>query len=372
MGERREKIMFALEKSRFRGTGIVALSAGLLLSLAACGGSTSTTSSAAPSVAPPAPAPAVSSAPASEAPKELRPVTVLMDWFPNPDHVSLYVTKAKGYFEEMGLDVTLQPPSDPTDAPKLVSLGDVELGISYEPEMFFSAQAGLKLKAVAALIPTSLSSVIWLKDSPVKSLADLGGQTVGDAGLPTDNAFWSAIFAANNVDPESVDVVTLKTSLNQGLISGKVAAVVGAYGNIEGVQLAEEGLGPVITRVTDAGVPNYDELVIIANSDRLASDTEYQQVVRDFLAALAKGTADAIADPAFAEATMSGLSEDYSGPSLTAMIKATLPLLENPAGFGQMDATEWDSFGAFLKAEKLIDTVAPAADIMTTEFLPAP
>ncbi|MEI8057391.1 MAG: ABC transporter substrate-binding protein [Actinomycetes bacterium] len=342
-----------------RSTAIALVTVASMAALTACGGGTATPSSS--------PTASDSVAPSSSAPA--RPITVLLDWFPNPDHVSLYLTKSNGLFEAAGLDVTLQPPSDPADPPKLVSVGQVALGISYQSEMPYSMQAGLKVKAVAALIPTALNSMIWLDTSGIKSLADLGGKTIGTAGLPTDTAFLSAVYKANNIDPASVNVVTVKTSLVQALESGKVDAVIGAYGNIEGVQLQQDGFKPTITPVSDAGVPNYDELVVIANSDKLASDTEYQQMVRDFLSALAKGTALAMADPAAAEAAMAGIVADTSGPALNAQIAATLPLLNNPAGFGQMDAAKWDEFSAFMKAQGLIDAVPAASDMLTNEFL---
>ena len=357
----------------WRSTALVGVAVASIAALSACGGggSSSTSSSAAASTS------AATSASASASPSEsptssapARPVTVLLDWFPNPDHVSLYVAKSAGLFDAAGLDVTLQPPSDPADPPKLVSVGQVPLGISYQSEMPYSVQAGLKVKAVAALIPTALNSVIWLEKSGLKSLADLGGKTIGSAGLPTDTAFLSAIYKANNIDPASVNVVTVKTSLIQALESGKVDAVIGAYGNIEGVQLQQDGQNPVITPVSEAGVPNYDELVVLANSDKLASDTEYQQLVRAFLSALAKGTALAMADPAAAEAAMAGVVEDTSGPALNAQIEATLPLLKNPSGFGQMDAAKWDKFSAFMKAQGLIEAVPPASEMQTNDFLP--
>ncbi len=359
-------------RNRKGSTAMLGLVVAAMATVAACGGpSTSSSSSAAADTSS---APAASSepaSPASESPKTMRPVTVLLDWYPNPDQVSLYLAKEKGFFADVGLDVTLQAPSDPSDPPKLVSTGNVELGISYQPEMYFSTQAGLKIKAVASLIPTALNSVMWLESSGLKSLSELNGKTIGMPGFATDTAFLSTIFAAYNIDPGSVNVVTVKTSLMQALLSGKADAVIGAYGNIEGVKLAEDGFNPTITRVSDAGVPNYDELVLIANSDRLASDADYQAIVRDFLAALAKATAAAIADPAMSTAVMTAVVADVAGPTLNAQVAATLSLLSNPKGFGQMDAANWDSFGKFMVDQKLVDAVSPATDLMTNEFLPA-
>lgn len=307
----------------------------------------------------------------AEACESITPVTLLLDWFPNPDHVALYVAEANGYWEEECLDVTLQPPSDPTDPPKLVSTGNVELGVSYQPEMFFQVPAGLNIKAVASLVPNTLNSMMWLEDGPINSVADLEGKTVAEPGFGSNRAYLNAIFEANNIDPASVNVVAVKTALSQALISGAADAVIGTYGNIEGEQMSYDGYEPVITRLDSIGVPNYDELVIIGNTEKLDSDPEYQEMVRAFLRGLAKGNEAAMADPTFSEQTMAAVGGDYAGPSLPLMIEATLPLLENGNGFGSMDPASWDEFGAFMIEQGIVESVPPAADLMTTDFVPA-
>lgn len=353
----------------------VAVVSALVLAACSGGGDSATSERSAPAeetseAAPADEAATAETSAAAAACESLTPVTVLLDWFPNPDHVALYVTKAKGYWEEQCLDVTLQPPSDPTDPPKLVSTGKVELGISYQPEMYFQVPAGLKITAVAALVPTALNTVMWLEGGSIKSVADLGGKTIGEPGFGSNRAYLNAIFTANNIDPATVKVVAVKTALSQALTSGAADAVIGAYGNIEGEQMKEQGFNPVITPVSAIGVPNYDELVIIANSDRLASDVAYQDIVRKFLAGLALGNADAIADPGFSEQTMAAVGGDYAGPALPLMIEATLPLLENPAGFGRMDAASWDEYGKFMVEQKLIDKAPAGADLLTNDYLP--
>ena len=339
-----------------RRTVIAGIGAGALVAaLAACGSSSSTSA-----------APGASSSPAP------RNLTVLLDWFPNPDHVALYLAQNKGYFAAAGLNVTLQAPSDPSDPPKLVSTGKVELGISYEPETFLSRQAGLKVTAVAALIPTALNSILATKNSPVKSISDLGGHTIGDAGLSSDEAFLKAIFAKYNIDPSTVKTINLKTSLITAMVAGNVDATIGGYRNIEAVQLQMMGLEPLVVPVTDAGVPNYDELVVIANSDRLASDPAYQQLVRDFLSALAKGAEAAQASPADAEAAMATVAKGYDAATLAKMVQTTVPLLKGTGPMLSMDPTQWDTFGQWMLTNKLITAAIPTSDVMTTKYLPSP
>lgn len=363
---------------RKQSLGIATVALVSALVLAACGGSSDASSSSAETETtqeaasePAEPSAEATVEEAAAACDSLAPVTLLLDWFPNPDHVALYVTEAKGYWEEECLDVTLQPPSDPTDPPKLVATGNAELGVSYQPEMFFQVPAGLPIKAVASLVPNTLNSVMWLQDGPIESLADLAGKTIGEPGFGSNRAYLNAIFEANNIDPASVSIVAVKTALSQALISGAADAVIGAYGNIEGQQMSYAGYEPVVTRLSEIGVPNYDELVIIGNSERLASDTAYQDMVKAFLRGLAKGNADAIADPTFSEQTMAAVGGDYAGPALPLMIEATLPLLENPKGFGRMDPASWDEFGAFMVKQKIVDSALPASDLMTNDFVPA-
>src|SRR5437867_2667977 len=61
-------------------------------------------------------------------------LTVILDWFPNPDHAPLIIAKQQGFFKEQGLEVELIGPSDPTDPPKWVAAGKADIGITYEPQ----------------------------------------------------------------------------------------------------------------------------------------------------------------------------------------------------------------------------------------------
>ena len=70
-------------------------------------------------------------------------VRVLLDWFPNPDHVALYTALDKGLFTEANLAVTLTPPANPADPLKLVAAKQVELGISYQPDVLMAAEQDL-------------------------------------------------------------------------------------------------------------------------------------------------------------------------------------------------------------------------------------
>ena len=52
---------------------------------------------------------------------EPKKLTLMLDWFINPDHAPLYVALEKGFFADENLDVIIQEPADPNDPPKLVA-----------------------------------------------------------------------------------------------------------------------------------------------------------------------------------------------------------------------------------------------------------
>ncbi|MCG8555329.1 MAG: ABC transporter substrate-binding protein, partial [Proteobacteria bacterium] len=72
-------------------------------------------------------------------------LTVILDWFVNPDHATLIVAQQKGFFRDAGLEVELIEPADPNDPPKLVAAGQADLAVTYQPQLHIQAAAGLPL-----------------------------------------------------------------------------------------------------------------------------------------------------------------------------------------------------------------------------------
>jgi len=298
-------------------------------------------------------------------------VRVLLDWLPNPDHLGLYTAQDKGLFTAADLSVKLTPPSNPSDPLKLVAANKVDLGITYEPDVLMSADQDIPVTAVAALIPRALNSLMAVGSSPVKSASDLAGKTVGTAGLPSDDMYLRQITNRAGVDRDAVKKVNVGANLVASMISGKVDATIGAYRNIEGVQLAEDGHDPLIVPVTEAGVPEYDELVVIANRNRLRADADYRDTVERFVGALGEGVRAAQQDPAAARASMRKVATGYDGPVLGKMVDATLPLLQNPEGFGRLDPAQWKSFAEWLHRQGVVKKKIDVGPLVTNDYLPA-
>jgi putative hydroxymethylpyrimidine transport system substrate-binding protein len=296
-------------------------------------------------------------------------VTLMLDWTPNPDHIGFYDARDTGLFAHAGLDVTIEAPSDPTAPLKLVGVGQVDLAVSYEEELFFAAAKGLPVVAVAAVVPQPLNSFIAIEPQ-VKSLRDLKGKTIGISGVPSDYATLDTALGSAGLNAKDVKVVAVGYSLLPALLSHRVDAVLGVYRNVEGIQLQLLGLHPTIIPVDRTGIPTYDELVLVANKHRLDDDPGYRAEVRRFVIAFIAGTADARSHPTRALAILRKVTAS-NGAFLARATPATLRLLAGPHGIGCIDVEQWQRFGAWMHARGLLTDEIQANSITDTSFLPA-
>jgi putative hydroxymethylpyrimidine transport system substrate-binding protein len=295
-------------------------------------------------------------------------LTVTLDWTPNPDHVGIYDARDTGLFARAGLDVTIRSPSDPTAPLKLVGVGQSDLAVSYEQEIFFAAAKKLPVVAVAAVVPQPLNSFMAIEPT-VESLRDLKGKTIGITGVPSDYATLDTALHSVGLTRTQLKIVTVGYNLLPALLAHRVDAILGVYRNVEGIQLELRGLHPTIIPVDQAGVPSYDELVLVANKTRLHDDPQYHSAVKRFVGAFLAGTADARSHPSKALAIMKKVTA--SDPKFLARaVPATLRLLAGSKGVGCLSVDAWQRFGDWMHTTNLLKKPIAAASVVTPSFLP--
>ena len=298
------------------------------------------------------------------------PFTLALDFYVNPDHAGVYTALERGYFEQAGLDVQPQVPSDPSAPIKQVATGTADLAISYEPEVLLARDQDLPVVAVAALVPSPLTSLISLSEARIREVDDLRGKTVATAGIPYQADFLEAMLDEAGVPPDDVDQVDVGLNLLPAVLSGRADAILGGFLNVEGVDLQERGKNPRVVPVDELGVPTYDELVLVASEDQVADDPES---IRLFIAALERGTRDAVDDPAAATDAVLAAGDGLDSKLTRAEIDATLPLLLPETGndpYGYMDPAEWEAFAGFFADRGLIERRPTADDLLTNDLLP--
>jgi putative hydroxymethylpyrimidine transport system substrate-binding protein len=296
-------------------------------------------------------------------------VELMLDYFPNADHAGIYAAQAGGHFEQAGLGVEIRQPPDPAAPIKQVAAGRVDLAISYTPEVLRARDQGLSVVSVGAIVREPLTSIISLPEAKIDRPRDLRGKTVGTAGIDYQSAYLQTILAESGVAPGTVTERNVGFSLTPALLTGRVDAVLGAFWNYEGTELRLRGRRPQIIRMDEAGVPAYDELVLVANEDALERDGDK---IRAFIGALSRGTRDLRRDPDRAIEGLLEANPDLDPELQRAVVKVTLPLFLPPGDqpFAWQDPAEWDAFAAWMHDSDLLENPPDARGAYDNAFLP--
>ena len=281
-------------------------------------------------------------------------LTVLLDWFLNPDHAPLVVAYQKRFFAEAGLEVEMIEPADPNDPPKLVAAGKADVAISYQPQLHVQVAAGLPLVRIGTLIATPLTTLLVLKDGPVKSIADLKGRKVGYSVGGFEDVILKALLEHHDLELSDVELVNVNFALTAALVSRQVDAVIGAYRNFELNQLDILGHPGRAFYVEEEGVPTYDELIVIAHRDQLA-----RPALKRFLRALEQGVQYLVNHPDDSWRLFVEYRKDLDDELNRRAWRDTLPRFAlRPAA---LDSTRYQRFAEFLKAQGLIGAIPPVA-----------
>lgn len=294
------------------------------------------------------------------APANAAKLTVLLDWFVNPDHAPLVVAREKGFFAARGLDVELIAPADPNDPPKLVAAGKADVAVSYQPQLHVQVAQGLPLARIGTLVATPLNSLVVLADSPVRSIADLKGRKVGFSVGGFEDALLSAMLARHGLTLKDITLINVNFSLSPALITGQVDAVIGAFRNFELNQMDLVKRPGRAFYVEEEGVPAYDELILVANTARLNDPN-----LRAFIAGVEDGVRYLVNHPDAGWKLFVGAHKDLDDELNRRAWRDTLPRFAlRPAA---LDHGRYERFAAFLKAQGLVDKM-PAVSTYAVEL----
>jgi len=282
-------------------------------------------------------------------------LTVLLDWFVNPDHAPLIVAAEKGFFEAEGLDVELVPPADPSAPPRLVAAGQADIAVSYQPNLQLQVKEGLPLTRIGTLVETPLNALVVLDDGPVKSIADLKGKTVGFSVGGFEDALLGMMLEQEGLSLDDVTLVNVNFSLSPSLFAGKVDAVIGAFRNFELNQMDIEERPGRAFYPEENGVPVYDELIFLARNDALDDDR-----LPRFMAAIEAATIWLTNHPQEGWELFAASHPDLDDELNRRAWFDTLPrFAKRPAA---LDTGRYERFAAFMKQRGLIDEIVPVKD----------
>jgi putative hydroxymethylpyrimidine transport system substrate-binding protein len=320
------------------------LSLTLALSLTACtgGGVKESAPSSAPSSAP--------------APKALKKVSLVLDWYPNADQIPLFVAQQEGYFKAEGIDLAIKMPAEnPTDGIKLVGAGKETFAFYYQPDVLQARGEGIPVVSVAAVVREPLNVLMAAEGSGINSPKDLEGKTVGYPSSPLSLDLVKTMVKTAGGDPAKVKFQDVGWDLIPAITSKQVPAIIGGYMNHEKLLLEREGQKVKAFSPKEFGVPSFYELVLITGEETVAKDAD---LVNGFVRAMGKGFDKAKADPkAAVEALVAAQAKDapLDKDVETQSLNILLPLMEgNGAKFGSQSLADWQKLADWMKAQGII------------------
>lgn len=285
-------------------------------------------------------------------------VTLMLDWFVNPNHGPVVIAQQKGYFKDEGLKIVIQEPADPSMPAKLVAANNVDLAISYQTSLTIDVAAGLPLIRSATLIATPLNTLMVLDNGKINTLADLKGKTIGIAIAGNEEATVGTMLQSVGVDFSEVNIINIGWALSSSLASGKVDAIWGGLRNFESNQLALEGYKAKSFFPEEHGVPSYDELVFVANAN-----TYDAEALKKFNRAIEKATQFIVNHPQASWETFVSYKPDTLNNELNKRAwRDTLTRFAlRPAA---VDLQRYDNFSEFMFEHKIIKKQPKAQDFV--------
>ena len=284
-------------------------------------------------------------------------LSVILEWYVNPDHAPMVVAEQNGYFDDEGLDVTLVPPADPAMVPRMVASGKADIGVHYQPNLYLDHDAGIDIVRFGTLVATPLNTLTVMADGPVQGLADLKGKKVGFSVAGIEDAVVAAMLKSVGLTRDDITLVNVNFALTQSLLSGQVDATIGAFRNFELTQMQIEGEEGRAFYPEENGVPAYDELIYVTRRE-LRDDDRLPR----FLDAVEKATIFITNHPQEAWQAFATAYPDLDDQlNRQAFFDTVARFAKRPAA---LDKARYERFGAFMAENGLIDK-APAVETIS-------
>lgn len=293
----------------------------------------------------------------AEAPKDLKKVSLVLDWYPNAVHSFIYVAQKEGYFKQEGLDVEIKMPAEnPTDGIKLVGSGKETFALYYQPDVLVARNEGIPIVSTAAIVRHPLNIVMTSEGSGINSPKDVAGKTMGYPSIDLDLAIVKTMVKTDGGDPSAVKFQDVGFDLIPAITSKRVGAISGGYLNHEKLLLERDGMKVKSFSPTDYGVPNYYELVLITGEQTLQKDPD---VANAFWRALDKGFQKTKADPAAAlQVLLDAQSKDapLDKEIETKSLSLLLPLMDEngKVKFGSQSSEDWQKVADWMSGQGLL------------------
>ena len=218
-------------------------------------------------------------------------VTLQLKWVTQAQFAGYYVAKDKGFYEEAGLDVTINPGGPDIAPPQVIAGGGADVIVDWMPSALASREKGVPLVNIAQPFKRSGMMLTCRKDTGITSPADFRGKTLGVWFYGNEYPFlsWMAKLGIPT-DGSAQGVKVLKQGFNVDPLLQKQADCISTMTYNEYWQVIDAGIKPedlVVFKYEDQGVATLEDGLYVMESK--LQDPKFVEVMARFVAASMKG-----------------------------------------------------------------------------------
>lgn len=297
----------------------------------------------------------------------LTPVTLMLDWVPNVNHVGLFVARDLGFFEDQGLDVTIIEPGE-VYATSAVVGGQADFGIDFQENVTLLRSDGVPIVSIAAVMQTNTSGFAVRAGEGIEGPEDFAGLTYGTFNSPYERPTLSSLVSCAGGDPESIEYVTAGTDL-LAMLQQEIADLVWIYYGTQGFQAERIGLEIDYFPLNEYAqcIPDYYTPIVIT-SQRTAS--ERPELTRRFVAALAAAHRAVAETPVRAAEVLAAAVPELDAGELRASVPWVAERMVVDGEWGQQRLSVWSQYAEWLAEQGVLEGEFDPESAFTTEFLP--
>ncbi|WP_046866864.1 ABC transporter substrate-binding protein [Microvirga massiliensis] len=296
-------------------------------------------------------------------------VNLVLNWVPTADHSPYYYAKAQGWYEQVGIDLTIETGKGSGVSAQRVGAGTSEIGISDLATSLLARGKGANLVAVMAVYANSPQGFYWLKSSGITGPKDFPGKKIGNPPGDASRVMWPAFAKQVGIDPASVSFVNVSPQAKMPSLKSKAIDITSDFYNEHDLKVREFGgdLGFLAWR--NVGINPYGNSIIV-NGDFLQKNRD---LVKAFTQVSQKAFAACVQDvgPCLKAlmATVSGLDEANQRDQWNRIKELMRDPTTTTVALGAFNPERVKSDHEMVKSYFGLEQSFDAASIYTNDFL---